>query len=90
MTFKKAAVTFSIISFLYFGTLVFLSTYKIQSVAIDFLRELLTIPFLLGLAVVYIMTLIKWIQMDKFSLKSDYFLAILIFTGTITMLSFAE
>lgn len=68
--------------------LILLSYHEIDTQFTSFIRELFTIPFLLGEIALIILS-IKAFKSDKYSLNSYSFWAIIVIVLTILMLTFA-
>lgn len=70
----------SILTFFYFLSIVILSKFSFDSIIIGVFRELLTIPLLLLLFVLLLLS-IRGLIKNKFKVKSNYFVS---FISTIT------
>ena len=84
----KICFYLNLIGTIYFLHLILLSYLEIDTQFTSFIRELFTIPFLLG-GIVLIILSIKAFKSDKYLLNSYSFWAIIVMTLNILMLIFA-
>jgi hypothetical protein len=82
---KKFVLYASCICFIYFTALLITNFIGYSNKVIDFFRELLTIPCLAILVIVFIMALLG-LKKERYTLKSSYFFSLLISLTTIILL----
>lgn len=85
MKIKRIIEYVSFFVFLYFLLLVIGSNYNLNNVLLGVLVELLTIPFLILLLVLFVVS-VKSFTRDNFKFQSDYFVSFTVTLATILML----
>ncbi|ESU22805.1 hypothetical protein FLJC2902T_32440 [Flavobacterium limnosediminis JC2902] len=86
---KNIQPILSVLTLLYFSTLVFLSYKNIKlNNFLDAIFELITIPFILLTIVLLVINFKKW-SLEKWSLGTKSFLSILFLISSITLMVFA-
>ena len=86
---EKLILTASAITFLYFTGILLIDLLKLDGVFLGVLRELLTIPFMIALIVLVVLSVIS-IYKANIKLQSRSTYALLILLATIVLLSLAS